>query len=127
MTFKFHGLTQEGFDQWVAKAKAEGQPLNRDSYLQLAQPSERHPVTHFASVEDGLYDRVLNMCVQEGAICMHHMMAIDAAGGEAYMKAVGMNLPQDVCTAEDAEREVALLGQGAVSGALSTTGAQTQQ
>lgn len=127
MTFKFHGLTQEGFEQWVAKAKTEGQPLNRDSYLQLAKPSERHPVTRFASVEDGLYDRVLNMCVEEGAICMHHMMAIDAAGGEAYMKAIGMNLPQDVCTVEDADREVALLGQGVASEVLGASSAPTQQ
>ena len=118
MTFKFHGLSNEGFDAWVAKAKAEGQPLTRDAYLDLAKPSERDPVKRFSSVEDGLYSKVLNRCVEDGKMCMHHMMAIDAAGGEAYMKAAGLNLPQDVCTVQNADRVVALLDQRDQPGAV---------
>ena len=111
MTFKFHGLSNEEFEQWVAKAKSEGKALTRDTYLNLVKPSERNPVERFASVDEGLYDKVLNRCVEEGKMCMHHMMAIDAAGGEAYLKAVGMNLPQDVCTVQNADRVVAFLDQ----------------
>src|SRR2546427_554040 len=111
MTFKFHGLSNEEFDQWVAKAKSEGKALTRDTYLNLVKPSERNPVERFATVDEGLYDKVLNRCVEEGKMCMHHMMAIDAAGGEAYLKAVGMNLPQDVCTVQNADRVVAFLDQ----------------
>ena len=37
------------------------------------------------------------------------MMAIDARGGESYLKAQGLNLPQDICTAEESVRVVAAL------------------
>ena len=109
MTFKFHGLSNEDFAQWVQKAKTEGKPLDKATYLNLAKPSERDPVQRFASVEEGLYDKVLNRCVEEGKMCMHHMMAIDAQGGDAYMRAAGLNLPQDVCTAQNAAQVVAAL------------------
>ena len=109
MTFKFHGLSNEDFAQWVQKAKTEGKPLDKATYLNLAKPSERDPVQRFASVEEGLYDKVLNRCVEDGKMCMHHMMAIDSLGGEAYMRAAGLNLPQDVCTAQNAAQVVAAL------------------
>ncbi|MFT4193557.1 ubiquinol oxidase subunit II [Ottowia sp.] len=100
MTFKFHGLGTEDFAQWVAKARAEGKPLDGAAYLQLAEPSERDPVQRFAPVQADLYDRVLNRCVKVGQLCLRDMMAIDARGGEAYVKAQGLNLPQALCTAD---------------------------
>lgn len=118
MTFKFHGVSQQGFDEWVAKAKSEGQTLSRESYLQLVKPSERHPVTRFSSVDQGLFDRVVNMCVEEGKMCMHERMSIDAKGGASAAKAAGLNLPQDVCSVENADRVVALLDQRATPGAV---------
>ncbi|ARU06824.1 ubiquinol oxidase subunit II [Comamonas serinivorans] len=78
MTFKFHGLSDQDFDAWVAKAKAEGQPLSRDAYRELVKPSERNPVQLFSSVEDQLYQRILNRCVEDGQVCMHEIMAKDA-------------------------------------------------
>ena len=81
MTFKFHGLSDAGFAQWVQQAQAEGKTLDKSTYLQLAKPSERDPVQRFARVDADLYDRVLNRCVEEGQVCMHEMMAIDAEGG----------------------------------------------
>lgn len=109
MTFKFHGLSESDFAQWVAKTKSEGKPLTRQAYMDLAKPSERDPVQRFASVEEGLYDKVLNRCVEDGKMCMHHMMAIDENGGDAYVRAVGLNLPQDVCTSQNAAQVVASL------------------
>jgi cytochrome o ubiquinol oxidase subunit 2 len=81
MNFAFHGMSQEGFDQWVAKVKEGGEPLDRAGYLELEKPSERTPVQHFASVENGLYDAILNMCVTPGKMCMSEMHHIDAMGG----------------------------------------------
>lgn len=107
MTFRFLGLSDADFEQWVAKARTDGQALDRSAYLKLAQPSERDPVQRFASVEAGLYDKVLNRCVEDGSLCMHHMMAIDAMGGARYVRAKGLNLPQEVCTAEEAVQRVA--------------------
>lgn len=110
MGFKFHGMSSDAFEAWVQQAKSEGKALDAATYLQLAKPSERDPVQRFASVEAGLYNKVLNRCVEDGKMCMHHMMAIDSQGGEAYLKASGQNLPQDVCTAEETSRQLLALG-----------------
>ena len=82
MRFKFHGLSQADFDQWVQKTRAAGTALGRPDYLQLERPSEREPVRHYASVAPGLYNAILNRCVEAGRMCMNEMMAIDAAGGQ---------------------------------------------
>ncbi|MFC5372566.1 ubiquinol oxidase subunit II [Brevundimonas faecalis] len=81
MRFAFHGLDQAGFDQWVAGVRAAGQGLDRETYLELEKPSEKVPVIHYASVDEGLFDAVLNMCVEPGKMCMGEMMAIDKKGG----------------------------------------------
>ncbi len=109
MTFKFHGLSDDEFAQWINKAKTDGKALDQGTYLNLAKPSERNPVERFSTVADGLYNKVLNRCVEDGKMCMHHMMAIDEAGGEAFLKSAGLNLPQDVCTVQNADSVVALL------------------
>ena len=96
-----------------------------DTYLNLVKPSERDPVQRFASVEEGLYDKVLNRCVEDGKMCMHHMMAIDALGGDAYMRAAGLNLPQDVCTVQNAAQVVAALETR--NAPAPTTGASIRQ
>jgi cytochrome o ubiquinol oxidase subunit 2 len=103
MTFRFHGLSEQDFDQWVARAKAEGQPLTRQAYLALAQPSERHPVERFSSVEAGLFDRVVNLCVEEGKACMHEVMALDASRNRAHRstRALEAAAAQEICSAED--------------------------
>ena len=81
MRFKFHGLPQSGFDQWVAQVKAGGQSLDRDGYLRLEAPSENVPVMRFATVDSGLFSAIVNLCVEPGKMCMHEMAAIDAKGG----------------------------------------------
>ncbi|MEG1771026.1 MAG: ubiquinol oxidase subunit II [Comamonas sp.] len=118
MTFKFHGLSNEGFADWIAKAKTEGKALNRETYLALAKPSERNPVERFGNVDPKLYHTVLNRCVEEGQMCMHTMMAIDKAGGESYARAKGLNLTADICTTEDADKITAALEPGVASPAV---------
>jgi cytochrome o ubiquinol oxidase subunit 2 len=81
MRFKFHGLDQAGFDQWVQKVKSDGSALGRPEYLELAKPSERVPVRYFSTVDNGLYNAVLNMCADPGKMCMNEMMMIDKKGG----------------------------------------------
>ncbi len=90
MRFRLHALDQAGFERWVADARGDGSTLDRAAYLQLEKPSEREPVRHYASVERGLYDAILNRCVDPVRMCMHQMMAIDAAGG--YGKAANASL-----------------------------------
>ncbi|HEY1071633.1 ubiquinol oxidase subunit II [Brevundimonas sp.] len=81
MRFTFHGLDDAGFDRWVSGVRAAGQGLDRETYLELEKPSEKVPVIHYGSVDEGLFDAVLNMCVEPGKMCMGEMMAIDKKGG----------------------------------------------
>jgi len=81
MRFKFLGLDQGDFDEWVERVKRNGTALNRDSYLKLEKPSSREPVRYYSTVQDGLYRSVLNMCAREGQMCMDEMMHIDTMGG----------------------------------------------
>jgi cytochrome o ubiquinol oxidase subunit 2 len=83
MNFGFRSLTRQGFDEWVAKAKASGTPLNREAYLNLEKPSEAVPVQYYGSVETGLFDAAVGLCVAPGQMCVHEMHRIDRMGGAA--------------------------------------------
>jgi len=94
MRFKFHGMSQEGFDNWVKAAKANGSGLKRADYIELEKPSERDPVKHYGSVDPSLFHAIVNRCVAAGQVCMDKMMMTDlnvkevkAAGAEAPAEA----------------------------------------
>jgi cytochrome o ubiquinol oxidase subunit 2 len=80
MRFDFHGVSDAEFDTWVQKVRGSDLELTRDAYLQLARPSEKEPVRHYARTEDSLYHDILNLCVQPGTMCMD-------AGGSAHTMA----------------------------------------
>ena len=69
------------FDRWVQQAKDSGNALSREAYLQLERPSEREPVRRYGAVAEGLYDAVVDRCVERGTMCMRQRMEIDARGG----------------------------------------------
>ncbi|WP_448950817.1 ubiquinol oxidase subunit II [Labrys neptuniae] len=81
MRFRFHGLDQAGFDQWIAKARAGGGKLDRPTYLALERPSQNVPVRYYNGVDEDLYHAILNLCVDANKMCMDKMMAVDAKGG----------------------------------------------
>src|SRR3712207_2276839 len=81
MNFRFHGLSHEGFEEWVAKVKAGGERLEREAYLRLEKPSEAEPVRYYSSVEDGLFGAILGLCVTPGQMCITEMHHIDRSGG----------------------------------------------
>jgi cytochrome o ubiquinol oxidase subunit II len=81
MNFVFRGVSTQGFDDWIAKAKAANAPLTRDVYLQLEKPSEADPVRYYSTVESGLYDAILGMCASPGQMCVGEMHHIDMNGG----------------------------------------------
>ena len=116
MTFKFHGLSDAGFAQWVQQAQTEGKTLDKSTYLELAKPSERDPVQRFARVDADLYDRVLNRCVEEGQVCMHEMMAMNDRARAA--------LPADQCTPANAPQTIAALERPGASLAPQAEAAQ---
>jgi len=81
MRFKFHGLTDADFDKWVADNHTAGSALSRANYLKLETPSINDPVQRFASIDAGLYDAILNRCVEDNRMCIKDMAAIDVKGG----------------------------------------------
>ena len=87
MRFRFHGVSQAGFDAWVAKARAGGGQLGRGDYLDLEKPSENVPVRTYANVDPALFGAVLNLCVDPGKMCQNQMMAVDAKGGQGVASA----------------------------------------
>lgn len=78
MRFRFHIVSDNDFDGWVARVKASDQTLTRDEYIELAKPSEREPARYYGSADADLYHAILNMCVTPGTLCMDKMMMIDA-------------------------------------------------
>jgi cytochrome o ubiquinol oxidase subunit 2 len=81
MNFRFFGVTQQGFDQWLNNVRAKGAGLDRAEYLKLEKPSVQNPVQYYSSVESGLFDVIVNMCVRPGRMCIGEMHQIDATGG----------------------------------------------
>lgn len=92
MRFKAHAVDEAGFAAWVDAAKASGQTLDRARYLTLAAPSENEKPAYFSSVEPDLYDRVVNLCVEQGKMCMAEMAALDAKGGTGLAGAYNIAL-----------------------------------
>ncbi len=93
MRFRFHGLDQAGFDQWIARVRQAGGALDGNAYLALAQPSEREPVRHYASVAPDLFARIVGRCVEPGRACMDH-------GKPSPAKALATQLAGQVCRGE---------------------------
>ncbi len=84
MRFRFRGLEGEDFERWVATVRAAPAELGRNEYLQLERPSERESVRHYGRTMAGLFDAILNLCVEPTKMCMRDMMAIDAQGGLGF-------------------------------------------
>ncbi len=114
MRFRFHAVSDEGFAEWIETARTKGTPLTRARYLELEVPSAREPAQLYASVDSGLFDAVVNRCVDTERLCMNQMMAYDAMGGLGLDAIDALAMPRrgnlnsgpfvsaDVCTIEDA-------------------------
>ncbi|MBS9478079.1 ubiquinol oxidase subunit II [Ancylobacter radicis] len=93
MFFRFRGLPEADFDAWVAQAKQAPDALTRAAYLELEKPSQNVPARQYSAVDPALFDAILNMCVEDGKMCMSEMMAIDAKGGMGIESAAANTLP----------------------------------
>ena len=74
MRFEFLGMSEGDFDGWVAEVKSEGENLSLPVYKALAEPSKYDPVRYYSQVAPGLYDKILNRCVEPGSVCMKDLM-----------------------------------------------------
>jgi cytochrome o ubiquinol oxidase subunit 2 len=69
MHFQFHVMARGAFDRWVGETRDGGTALTNADYLELAKPSERTPIHRYSTVANGLYDAVLNQCLQANRPC----------------------------------------------------------
>lgn len=83
MRFRFHGLSEQNFSQWVANVRSDGGDLDTQTFDQLNLPSRAEPVHHYAHFDADLFHRILNQCVDPKQMCMDKMMAMDARDGQA--------------------------------------------
>lgn len=57
--FEAHAMSERDFEGWVAKARQSPDSLDSGAYQELAQPSELHPVTYYASFEPDLFATII--------------------------------------------------------------------
>lgn len=61
MKFLVHAVDNQGFDNWVAKVKAEdNKVLDTAVYEELAKPSENHAIEYFKSTQPNMFDYIVN-------------------------------------------------------------------
>ena len=109
MDFDVHAGDAAAFDAWVEEVRAGGRILDQDRYRAIEVTSTNHSVEYFAEVEDGLWDRILNMCVGDDRLCLNDMMMVDALGGGGIAGLYNRELYRGLCTADDPEGLFAIL------------------
>lgn len=97
MRFKFHGLSDGDFDEWIKTVGSTGEILSRDRYGELLKPSSRNPVAYFKAEDDTLYHDIVNRCVEAGQTCMDEMMSHQKHAENAT--AGLFNIKDDLCLA----------------------------
>jgi cytochrome o ubiquinol oxidase subunit 2 len=58
-TFEAIAMSDADFEAWVEKVKQSGGALDAEAYDELAKPSIAHPVVYYATVESGLFGRII--------------------------------------------------------------------
>ncbi|MEM8978117.1 MAG: ubiquinol oxidase subunit II [Pseudomonadota bacterium] len=101
MNFDFQTFDESGFDDWVAKVRASDKPLDRNAFSVLEQPTVDHDVEYYGGIEDGLWERILNMCVGDDRLCLNDMMMVDALGGGGIDGLYNRELFRGLCSADD--------------------------
>jgi cytochrome o ubiquinol oxidase subunit 2 len=67
MYFFVHAVTPDQFTAWVAKTKGAGPALDRESYDELAKPSQAVPPFTYGSVSAGLFGTLVSGATQPDA------------------------------------------------------------
>lgn len=98
MRFKYKGVSDADFDQWVANTRKAKNALEKMEYLALEKPSEKEPAQYYGKVKPNLFHAIVNRCVADGKVCMDQQMAMDAArmGGDPE-DSVSFMIDQSVC------------------------------
>lgn len=60
MRFRALAMSQQGFEDWISKAKAAKQTLTPEVYAELTKPSEHNPVALYSDVPVGMFDFIVH-------------------------------------------------------------------
>ncbi|MFO7324112.1 MAG: ubiquinol oxidase subunit II [Pseudomonadota bacterium] len=94
MRFRFEGVDDAGFENWVGRVRQSGNAFDLPAYRELLEPSERVPVMHFASIDQDLFRRTVERCIEPGTPCMSELMVHrDHGAGGATAAAPGDAAP----------------------------------
>lgn len=80
MRFSVTGVDDAGFDRWAAQTRTGGGLIDAAAYTSIVRPSENIPARRWSAVQPGLFDRIVQMCVEPGTQCMAETMAHDMRG-----------------------------------------------
>ncbi len=86
MRFKFESLQPAGLRQVDRGRQARRHEARPARFTSCRSPAEKVRPQFYGTVQPDLFDKVLNMCADEGKMCLDQMMAIDATGGVAGEK-----------------------------------------
>lgn len=99
MHFTAHSTSEQNFADWVARAKADGKPLDGASYKALAEDrnEEHYPETYYSSVEPGLFQSIIAAHQGENHHfgMNHHGSRDHAAMDHAPAEHAGMEMAED--------------------------------
>ncbi|GAB3627316.1 ubiquinol oxidase subunit II [Pandoraea terrae] len=90
MRFKTLAMSDNDFQQWVAKVRESSKHLDKGVYQTLVAPSEDEPVTYYSSVDPYLYTSILHAPMMSGtADAKHEGMSHEGMSHD------GMNMQKD--------------------------------
>jgi len=102
MNFRMKAFeTEAGFAEWAETVRDGAPAFDRAAAIALDAKSIDHPVEYYSGIAEGLWDRILNMCLAEGKICRHDMMMVDALGGGGLDGLYNREMFAGICAAED--------------------------
>ncbi len=74
-------MSKADFNAWVAEVRKSPKALDAAAYAELAKPSAPYPMTYYASVEPGLFDRIIQK--YRGGAATHAALAAAMPRGMA--------------------------------------------
>ena len=80
MRFAVAGVDDASFARWAAQTRTGGGLIDAKAYRAIARPSENVAARRWSSVQPGLFDRIVQMCVDPGTPCMGETMKHDMQG-----------------------------------------------
>ncbi|WP_416414549.1 ubiquinol oxidase subunit II [Pantoea sp. App145] len=66
MKFIAHATSEENFDKWIDNVRSKNSSLDFAGFKKLAEPSQKHPIEYFSSVQDGVFQQVIDQFMDSG-------------------------------------------------------------